>query len=123
EYKAARENPAVLHFGADKPLEGAERTERHNLFWDYAGRSPFFNELQKKLSDNEARRSAVENIDLEHEECVFFSKNKRETENVEISLEKHGITYKTKHGDKDFRYKIFVDSGDVERVLDILSDE
>jgi lipopolysaccharide biosynthesis glycosyltransferase len=91
EYKAARENPAVLHFGADKPLEGGEQTERKNLFWDYAGRTPFFNELQNKLRDNEARRNAVENIDLEHEECVFFS--------------------------------IFVASGDIERVLDILSDE
>jgi lipopolysaccharide biosynthesis glycosyltransferase len=123
EYKAARENPAVLHFGADKPLEGAERTERRNLFWDYAERTPFLNELQKKLGENKAKRAAVENIDPEHEECVFFGKTKRETENVEASLERHGIIYKTKHGDTDFKYKIFVPSGDVERVLDILSDE
>jgi lipopolysaccharide biosynthesis glycosyltransferase len=123
EYKAARENPGILHFAVDKPLEGGARTERKNLFWDYAGRTPFFNELQNRLRDNEARRGAVENIDPEHEECVFSSKNKRETKNVEISLEKHGITYKTKYGDKDFGYKIFVPSGDVEHVLNILSDD
>jgi hypothetical protein len=43
-----------------------------------------------------------EHIDLDREECVLF---KRETQSVEISLERHGIGYKTKHGDKDFKYK------------------
>ncbi|GHU67964.1 LPS 1,2-glucosyltransferase [Spirochaetia bacterium] len=120
EYEAARENPAVLHFSADKPLEGGEPTERKNLFWDYAGRTPFINELRNKLSNNMIRFSEAENIDPEHEECVFLSNNKRETANVERSLEQHRITYKTKHTDKDFRYKIFVSSEDVEQVLNLL---
>jgi lipopolysaccharide biosynthesis glycosyltransferase len=125
EYPEARENPAILHFYADKPLEAREegeeeQTERHKLFWDYASRTPFYESLQNKLAANKEKRRAGETIDPEREDCVLFSNNKIEAKSAEVALEKHGIAYKIKYGDADSAYKFFVANEDVEQALDVL---
>jgi lipopolysaccharide biosynthesis glycosyltransferase len=127
EYAGTRDNPAILHFNDDKPLdareEGEEMTERHKAFWDYASRSPFYEALRNRLAENEARARAAETIDPESEDCILLTNKKYEIYLAEPALKKHGVEYKIKHGDPDAKFKIFVANEDVDRALDILMTE
>jgi lipopolysaccharide biosynthesis glycosyltransferase len=120
DYREAQENPAILHYNGDKPLEGGGPTERQKPFWDYASRTPFFEVLQRKLAENEAKSRAAETIDPENEECILFSNDKREAQAAELALDGQGIAYKTRQGDADFAYKVFVANEDVDSALDTL---
>jgi lipopolysaccharide biosynthesis glycosyltransferase len=123
EYEEAKKNPAILHFNGDKPLESGDVTERLKLFWDYASRTPFLTVLQNRLKENEAKKLEDGTIDPESEECILFSNNKREAQSAEAALARQGIGYKTKRGDADFGFKIFVANDDVEKALDVLMND
>jgi lipopolysaccharide biosynthesis glycosyltransferase len=120
EYRESQETPCIIHLQADKPWKTKLDTSRAKHFWEYAARTPFFDELKKILEDNISRSEAV--IDTETHECVFDSNIFREAEMVERLLLDSGFDVKVGHGFDHCAYNIFVPKIDVEKALNILTD-
>jgi lipopolysaccharide biosynthesis glycosyltransferase len=120
EYHVSRTKPCIIHLNADKPWKKNSGTERTKRVWDYAGRTPFADDLRATLRENEARQAAP--VDADKDECIFFSNNLRETELAESQLQNHGIETKRGAGAENCAFNVYVSKDAVEKALAVLTE-